>query len=56
MRTPVTSIRLPHQMLLDLKELARKEAVRRGQDVTWPALVKELVEQRLRREREEAVR
>jgi hypothetical protein len=40
-------------MLHDLKALARKEAVRRGRDVRWPTIVKELVEDRLRREQEE---
>ena len=55
MRTPVTSIRLPKKMLADLKALARREAVRRGRDVTWATIMRELVERRLRRERAEEV-
>jgi predicted DNA-binding protein len=55
MRTPVTSIRLPQEQLHGLKVLARKEAVRRGRDVTWATIVRELVEDRLRREQEDEV-
>ncbi len=51
MASPVKCIRLPSQMLNDLKALARKLAVQRGKDVSWSSLVRELIADRLRQER-----
>jgi predicted DNA-binding protein len=43
----LVSIRLPRQMLERLRALARLEAVRRNENVTWSGLVREAIEARL---------
>jgi predicted DNA-binding protein len=43
----VVSIRLCPEMVARLKLLARHEALRRGEDVTWARLVREALEQKL---------
>jgi predicted DNA-binding protein len=43
----VVSIRLCPEMVARLKLLARREALRRGEDVTWARLVREALEQKL---------
>ena len=40
----VVSIRLHPEMVARLKLIARHEAIRRGQDVTWARLVREALE------------
>jgi hypothetical protein len=51
MSMPVACFRLPQEMLDDLKALAREVAVRRGTGVSWSMLVRELIADRLREER-----
>jgi hypothetical protein len=45
----ITSIRLPPQLLADLKALARNESVRRGEFVSWARLVREEAAKALKR-------
>jgi len=46
----LVSIRLPRETVEQLRAFARREAVRRKQDVTWAALAREALEQKLRDE------
>lgn len=41
------SIRLPRETVERLRALARREAARRNEDVTWPGLVREAIDARL---------
>ncbi len=41
MCTVLTSIRMPPELLAELRALAREESVRRGEQVTWARLLRE---------------
>jgi hypothetical protein len=41
MCTVLTSIRMPPELLAELKALAREETARRGESVSWAKLVRE---------------
>jgi hypothetical protein len=43
----LVSIRLETATVERLRSLARREAARRNQDVTWPMLVREMIDRRL---------
>ena len=45
MVTPLVSIRLPDEMLHDLKALARRIGVEREKDTTWSMFVREMIEE-----------
>jgi hypothetical protein len=47
------TIRLPEQLVDDLKELSHLESLKRGrgQNITWSGLVREIAEQYVRQER-----
>ena len=46
----LVSIRMPESLLSGLKKLALVESIRRNRLVEWPALLRELAEERLRQE------
>ncbi len=44
------SIRVPAETVERLKTLARQEAARRNEDVSWSSLVREALDERLRQQ------
>jgi hypothetical protein len=49
MATILTSIRLPPEMLKELRALAKKESHRRGEQVSWAGLLREAATNLLKR-------
>jgi hypothetical protein len=49
MPTPKIAIRLPRQLILDMRGVAHRESLRRGRTVTWVRLLTEAAERYVRR-------
>jgi predicted DNA-binding protein len=49
METEVVSMRLPKASLKRLRNLAHEVSLERGQDTTWPAVVREIIEAHLQK-------
>jgi Arc/MetJ-type ribon-helix-helix transcriptional regulator len=54
MSSILTSIRMPPELLKDLKALARQESVRRGESVSWAELVREGARRTLQQKKKRA--
>ncbi len=47
MPTRITSLRLDHETLKQLKRLAHRESLRRDHEVTWTSMVRQAIERLL---------
>jgi predicted DNA-binding protein len=54
MSSVLTSIRMPPELLKDLKALARRESLRRGESVSWAELVREAARRTLQQKKKRA--
>jgi hypothetical protein len=50
MRTPKIAIRLPRQLILEMRGLAHKESLRQGRTVSWVELLTQAAERLVRRQ------